>query len=264
LIQTGDGQFYGTTSEGGPGYDGTAVTGDGTVFRLSPEGTLTNLFYFSQTDGSGPAAGLVETSDGNLYGTTQFGGANGDNGTVFKITRAGAFSTVFSFSGPDGNFPLADMVAGSDGNLYGTTSGDRSFAGTNTFGTVFRITLGGVLTTLISFDSTNGASPLAGLTRGTDGNLYGTAFEGGSGGGGTIFRLVAPFFITAAAPSSGSVVLTWNSFTNGIYRVEQTLEVAGAGWIELVSSIIATGATTSITNTFTDATESFYRVRLLP
>lgn len=182
LVQDSDGNFYGTTALGG------ASGNHGTVFRISPSGGFTSLFSFDGTNGSGPEAGLARGRDGDFFGTTQFGGTNGDNGTVFKITPSGTLTSLYSFSGPDGSYPMARLALGSDNQFYGTTSGDRAFGGTNTFGTIFRITAGGTLTTLACFFGTDGASPLAALIQGNDGKFYGTTFEGGPGGGGTIFR----------------------------------------------------------------------------
>ena len=260
LVQGSDGSFYGTTSEGGPDYDGTTIVGHGTVFKITPEGVFASLYALNGTDASDPEAGLVEGSDGQFYGTTQFGGTNGDNGTVFKITPAGALTHFHSFAGSDGSFPVAGLARGSDGNFYGTTEGDN----TNIFGTIFRMTPAGVLTTLFSFKGTNGASPVAGLIQGLDGNFYGTTFEGGAGGGGTLFRLVEAPLIAAVPASSGRMTLSWNSFTNGTYRVEYKPGLAGPDWIALDGDVVATHNTTSITNSFGGAAQRFYRIRLVP
>jgi len=260
LVQGSDGSFYGTTSEGGPNYDGTTIVGNGTVFKIAPEGVFRSLYAFNGTDGSDPEAGLVEGSDGMFYGTTQFGGPNGDNGTIFKITPAGALTTLYSFGGPGGSYPVAGLARGSDGNFYGTTEGDNTTA----FGTIFRITPAGVLTTLYSFNGTNGASPVAGLIQGLDGNFYGTTFERGAGGGGTLFRLVEPPLIDTMPASNGRVTLIWNSFTNGTYRVEYKPELAGPDWMALNGDVLATHNTTSITTSLEGAAQRFYRIRLLP
>jgi uncharacterized repeat protein (TIGR03803 family) len=257
LIQASDGNFYGTTFAGGLNADNV------TVFRITSAGTFTSLFSFSGANGSGPTGGLVRGNDGSFYGTTQFGGTNGDNGTVFKITANGVLTSLYSFRGPDGNYPVAGLVLGSDGNFYGTTSGDRTFGGTNTFGTVFRITPGGVLGTLSIFNSTNGASPVAALSRGNDGNFYGTTFEGGPGGG-TVFRMVEPPVVGPITALSGVVRLTWSSFTNGTYRVEYKPTLNALSWTVLVPDVTAVTNRTSITNNVGGAAQRFYRVRLLP
>jgi uncharacterized repeat protein (TIGR03803 family) len=180
LVQATDGNFYGTTTYGG-------ANGLGTVFKLTPNGTLTTLHSFTGPDGYWPYAGLVQATDGNFYGTTPYGAANGW-GTVYRITPAGALTTLHSFSGSDGERPSAGLIQATDGNLYGTTPD----GGANGGGTVFKITLSGTLTTLYNFCSqancTDGAGSSAALVQGSDGNFYGTA-GGGTYGDGIVFRI---------------------------------------------------------------------------
>jgi uncharacterized repeat protein (TIGR03803 family) len=189
LVLGTNGKFYGTTYEGG-------ANNDGTVFSITAGGTLATLHSFDDTDGAIPEAGLVQGTNGKFYGTTPGGGANGD-GTVFSITTGGTLATLHSFGiGGDGEFPLAGLVQASNGNLYGTTYEGGTYGG----GTVFRVTPSGNLKTLYSFcqhsGCPDGQSPEAGLVQGTDGNLYGTTYEGGantnsscSNGCGTIFSI---------------------------------------------------------------------------
>jgi uncharacterized repeat protein (TIGR03803 family) len=155
---------------------------------------LTTLYSFCSqsgcTDGAYPYEALAEGTDGSFYGTTTLGGANGD-GTVFKITPAGALTTLHSFDGTDGTHPTAGLVEGTNGNFYGTTCGSgpacNGFSAGN--GTVFEITPSGTLRTLHSFDGTDGANPFGGLVEGTDGNFYGTTTLGGANGEGTVFKI---------------------------------------------------------------------------
>ncbi|HMH27796.1 MAG TPA: choice-of-anchor tandem repeat GloVer-containing protein [Steroidobacteraceae bacterium] len=181
LIQGSDGNFYGTTGAGG-------TNDDGTVFKITPSGTETVLHVFPKTgsDGETPYAGVIQGSDSNLYGTTYFGGANG-LGTVFKVTPGGTETVLYSFAaGNDGEHPYADVTQGSDGSFYGTTYQ----GGTSGLGTVFKITLSGTETVLYSFaGGSDGANPEAGLIQGSDGNFYGTTFQGGAGGLGTVFKI---------------------------------------------------------------------------
>lgn len=181
LIQGTDGKLYGITSSGG-------ANGYGTVFAITTAGTLTTLYSFcAQTncsDGAYPLVALVQASDGNFYGTTAGGGANGD-GTIFSITSGGTLTTLYSFDGTDGKTPFAELVQGSDGNFYGTTSE----GGANGHGTIFSITSAGTLTTLHSFDGTDGADPTGALVQGADGNFYGTTQLGGTHKKGTVFSL---------------------------------------------------------------------------
>ena len=191
LVQAIDGNFYGTTSGGG-------TNSIGTVFKITPSGTLTTLYSFAGADGYSPYGGLVQASDGNFYGTTQEGPGTSLNGTVFKMTPEGALTTLHVFAGypTDGSASNAALVQAVDGNLYGTTVyGGASNNCVGGCGTVFQITLGGTLTTLHSFDLTDGYRPYAGLVQTSDGNFHGTTFYGGSSsncganGCGTVFQM---------------------------------------------------------------------------
>ena len=113
--------------------------------------------------------------DGSFYGTTLYGGTNGNNGTVFRLTTNGTLTTLYQFSGNDGANPCAGLIQGSDGNLYGTTSQ----GGLGGDGTVFQISTNGILTTLVWFDWSNGANPEAPLIQAKDGSFYGTTYQGG-------------------------------------------------------------------------------------
>ena len=192
VVQGSDGNFYGTTIQGG-------ASGFGTVFRMTPGGGLTTLVEFTGTAGANPGsyprAGLVQGSDGNFYGTTWVGGASG-YGTAFKMTPDGQLTTLVDFTGTaganPGRNPKAGLMQGSAGNFYGTTSG----GGASNLGTVFRMTPGGQLTTLVGFTGTAGANPgskpEACVVEGSDGNLYGTTSEGGASNLGTVFRMTTP------------------------------------------------------------------------
>src|ERR1039458_9489584 len=191
LVQAANRDLYGTTAAGG-------ANGDGTVFKITPSGTLTTLYSFCSqsacTDGLQPVAGLVQAANGDLYGTTLFGGAYSNDGTVFKITPSGKLTTLYRFCSqrncPDGANPVAGLVQATDGNFYGTTVYGGANGG---YGTVFKITPSGTLTTLYSFCSqsgcTDGEIPDAGLVQDTNGDFYGTTFSGGANDGGTVFRL---------------------------------------------------------------------------
>ena len=201
LIQGTDGDFYGTTIGGG-------ANGSGTVFQITSGGTLTTLYSFCSqakcTDGASPYGGLTPATDGNFYGTTFSGGANGDFGTVFKITRGGTLTTLHSFDLTDGAQPNAALVQATSGGFYGTTSG----GGPNNAGTVFKITPGGTLTTLHTFDGTDGVGPVGAMVQGTNGNFYGTTPNGGANGNGTVFKI-----------TPGGTLTTLHSFgtTDGSY-----------------------------------------------
>ena len=182
LVEGRDGNFYGTTREGGMDLVGT-------VFRITPEGTLTTLLSFARSNGTAPYSGLVEGRDGNFYGTTYIGG--GGPGTVFRITPGGMLTTLHYFGATDGDgiYPAAGLVLGRDGAFYGTTqSGGAHYTDD---GTVFRITSEGTLTTLHSFSRLDGnAFPSrANLVQGRDGSFYGTTEYGGPKDKGTVYRI---------------------------------------------------------------------------
>jgi uncharacterized repeat protein (TIGR03803 family) len=185
LVQGSDGYLYGTTFGGG-------TNGYGTVFKISPNGALTSLYLFTGTnDGANPYSGLMQGSDGYFYGTTSSGGTKGC-GTVFKISPSGALSNLYSFTGGvDGGYPAVALVQGSDGNLYGSASGGGTYGSAVVgWGTVFKISSNGALTSLYSFTGTkDGANPYSGLAQGSDGYLYGTTEMGGMYGVGTVFKI---------------------------------------------------------------------------
>jgi len=192
LVQATDGSFYGTTLEGGANGHG------GTVFKITPSGTLTTLYSFCSqancTDGTGPIGVLVQGTDGNLYGTTVGGGANNGYGTVFKITPGGVLTTVHSFTGADGYAPYNGLVQATDGDFYGTTAygGPNNTcpnSNLNTCGTIFKMTASGTLTMLYNFAGTDGATPQSALIQATDGNFYGTTTYGGNNNQGTAFKI---------------------------------------------------------------------------
>lgn len=183
LIHDAEGNLYGTTLYGGTGG------GFGTVFKLSPEGKLTLLHSFSGTpDGEDPYDGLVRDTEGNLYGTTLYGGTAGGFGTVFELTKAGKLTLLHSFaSNPDGADPRGGLIRDKEGNLYGTTIYGGTGGG---FGTVFKLSAAGEMTLLHSFSGNpDGVNPYAGLVRDAAGNLYGTTFYGGQSGYGSVFRI---------------------------------------------------------------------------
>ncbi len=195
LIQASDGNYYGTTEDGGSGY--------GTIFQLTAAGTLTTMYTFSPAtgnaqlpgpDGAAPFA-LTQGADGNFYGTTSLGGTNDlpyGGGTIFKITPTGVLTTLYSFTMSDGNSPRGSLLHASDGNFYGiTTEG-----GSGLLGTLFQITPSGMLTVLHNFSFLDG-SPMGGLVEGADGNLYGCS-------GKMVYKLTLAGVFTSFYSFSGS------------------------------------------------------------
>ncbi|HEX5688092.1 MAG TPA: choice-of-anchor tandem repeat GloVer-containing protein [Ideonella sp.] len=180
LVDGFDGYYYGTTSTGG-------MYGGGTAFKISPAGafTVTHHFKGSATEGSAPQC-ISNGNDGNFYGVTMFSGAN-DKGTVFRLSRSGAVTTVASFNGTNGSMPANCLTHTGDGIFYGVTTN----GGANSAGVVFKVATSGGLTPIYSFISggTGGASPTGPLERGSDGNFYGTTQSGGAKGYGTVYRV---------------------------------------------------------------------------
>jgi uncharacterized repeat protein (TIGR03803 family) len=191
LVMASDGKLYGTTFYGG-------IHGKGAVFSVTTDGTAVNttvsvLYSFGSTgvDGSQPLGGLIQASDGALYGTTTAGGAHGA-GTVYKITLSGLVNVVYSFGSQsgDGQYPQSVLVQASDGNFYGTTTNGGAYVSGNSGGTVFEVTPAGGEAVLHSFAASgDGDNPIGGLTIGSDGYLYGTTSAGGSTGNGTVFQI---------------------------------------------------------------------------
>jgi uncharacterized repeat protein (TIGR03803 family) len=191
LLIDAKGNLYGTTN-----YGGTA--GAGTVFKLAPDGTETILHSFLGTpDGSTPQSGLIVDSQGNLYGTTSAGGIHSE-GTIFEITASGKEKVLHSFTGAsDGRGPVGELAMDVHGNLYGTAnSGGGVGCATNLgCGAVFELTKNRVFSVLHAFTGgTDGAYPASALIFDKNGNLYGTASNGGSTackgtGCGVVFKL---------------------------------------------------------------------------
>jgi uncharacterized repeat protein (TIGR03803 family) len=195
LLQTPDGYLWGVTSGGG-------ASSEGTIFRISPLGTFATVHSFAGgAAGSSPMAGLALGLDGNLYGTTAYGGTY-DYGTIFRVTPAGAVTILHSFIGYGGDYPDSILERAPDGSFYGTTAGFRTGCGS-----VFHITTAGAFQTVREFSSgspeTNGCE-VNGVTLGADGNLYGTSWYGGASNYGTVFKL-----------TTAGVLTTLHSFTSG-------------------------------------------------
>jgi uncharacterized repeat protein (TIGR03803 family) len=226
LSKGSDGNFYGTTYRGGLALpicrDGAATSdpadvGCGAAYEITPAGEETVLHLFTGAPGDGlyPEV-LIKGNDGNLYGTTQQGGAN-NLGTVFRITPDGVDSILYSFKGADGAGGLGLLQAG-DGNLYGTTQG----GGANNSGTVFKLTMDGVETVLYSFTGAqyggagnDGSGPGGQLIQGTDGNFYGTTLQGGLTCGSLPMDPAGCGVVFAVTPSGIETVLHWFSGPDG-------------------------------------------------
>jgi uncharacterized repeat protein (TIGR03803 family) len=210
LIQASDGNFYGVATVGGLGAECAYFgddTGCGTIFKMLPSGLVEVLYNFQGSDGSYPDS-LVQGSDGNLYGTTAFGGSGGRRfvcdtdptsnadivygcGTIFKITTAGSFSSIYSFTGGNDGANPSGLIQGADGMFYGTTVLGGAFAS----GVFFEMPPAGVPNPLYGFTGgSDGASPSA-LVQGSDGMFYGTTQAYGAGYG-TVFKVTSAGALT--------------------------------------------------------------------
>src|ERR1700690_1976393 len=237
LVLASNKDFYGVSKNSG-------ANNLGTVFKMTPAGKLTTLYSFCSVvqngiclDGAQPVFGLVQGSDGNLYGTTSIGGSDGVNsgyGTIFKITQAGVLTTLYSFPGFTPS--SSELVQGADGNFYGTTSS----GGSGTYGaggTFFRVTPSGSVTTLYNFCTLNhcadGSQP-SNLYLATDGNFYGIAWGSGANDQGTIFQFTPSGTLTTlhnfdgadgSGPNGGGTLM---QATNGTFY--GTMMEGGTGW----------------------------------
>jgi uncharacterized repeat protein (TIGR03803 family) len=206
LVQAANGQLYGTTQGGG-------LTNNGTIFSIATNGLESTLYSFTGgKDGSHPFAPLIQGQDGQLYGTTDTGGAS-HYGTVFKISTNGVLTTLHSFSGgADGAYPFSALIQVAGGSLYGTAS-----QGGNGYGTIFRLTTNGVFSLLYEFSGgADGAYPYAGLVLGTDDNLYGTAVAGGANSYGTVFQFTGAALNLLYAFSGGDGAYPYGQLVQGL------------------------------------------------
>ena len=258
-----DGNLYGTTEYGGTNYTG-AGTGDGTMFRITTNGLLTTLAYFNGANGSAPFAGLTLGNNGNFYGTTTEGGVY-NFGTIFQITTNNVLTTLVSFNATNGCNPFGGLVQGNDGEFYGTTA----FSSTNYltlsygYGTVFRVTPSGALTTLLFLNGTNGLHPYPDMIQGGDGSLYGTMNDVDGyplldGSSGNVFRLIPQPLIGIGRKNNGAL-LSWNSVSNGVYWVEYKSSLNDPAWTPLFTNT-AGSFVSSYTNGSLGTTQRFYRV----
>jgi uncharacterized repeat protein (TIGR03803 family) len=220
LIQAKDGNFYGTTSQGG-------ANSLGTFFRVTPAGAFTTLYTFQgSTDGGNPLRGVIQGTDGAFYGIANAGG-DGGAGVIFRIAvsgNAGTLAPLYAFepSNGDGTDAIGKLIQASDGNFYGTTTA----GGASGDGTIFRVNGAGNFTTLYNFaDDGDGGDPIAGLTQGSNGKLYGTTV-GETDSSGTIF--VVDLSLSAPAPQA-------NLFTPASATAGTTINVQGEHFVGATS-----------------------------
>ena len=271
LVQGANGELYGTTAFGG-------AYGFGTVFKITPNGTLTSLYSFCSlancADGSVPYTGLIQAADGDLYGTTVGGAQNG--GTVFKVTPSGTLTTLYSFCSltncTDGYYPSGALVQVANGGIYGTTSG----GGAQASGTVFKITHSGTVATVYSFCSLANCADgggAHGLVQVTDGKLYGTTpYTNSVPGDGTVFSLsvgLGPFVEPQRTSGAvGSIIKILGTDLTGAKRVAFNGTAAAFTVVSasLITATVPPGATTGAIQVVTPrgALSSNLPFRVLP
>ena len=255
LVQASDGYLYGVTV--------SSLTNAPTIFRSTLAGALTTLTTFPAAmpgDNAEPNDGMVEGPDGWLYGTVSIPSASyGKIGAIYKLSTTGAFQTLAYFYGtsggqlpPTGDYPTCGLTRGTDGFLYGTAGQEYSIHFTTNHGQVFRMTTDGVLTTVLTFNGTNGANPMTRLLAAQDGCLYGLTSQGGPNNGGTIFRLTTDGVLTTLANAFGiyamaqgfppliqaadgnlygtGMVGSWGSISAIVYRLVEPPFITAAAW----------------------------------
>lgn len=278
LLLASDGSFYGTVytaNTNGGAYGGT-------IFRMSPGGTVSVLYNFQPDSGGNyfqgeyPYGGLTQGPDGMLYGTTAYGGAYFPTcstcGVVFQMSTKGTIGWEYSFTGlDDGSLPYAGLITGSDGNLYGVTSATGG-NGSGAWGTFFSLTTAGqfnqlfILTANCSAGSCLGARPFATPMQATDGNLYGLTNQGGIWNAGVFYQLNVglPPVVTTIQPS-GKVgdtvgILGQNFSTSSIVKFNGVTTPVISATTTYLTAKIPAGATTG--NVSVDGVSSAHKFRI--
>lgn len=258
-----DGNLYGTAYSGGAQHEGT-------IYKITPNGVFTLLHSFMGADGASPAYGLIQTSDGNFYGTTTSGSIGGlsDWGAIFSITPAGAFTGLFSpRTTDDGTNPSSGLVQATDGNLYGA----MSIFGTQSGGTLYKITTGGVYTVLYDFEfnGLNGWAPASSLTQATNGILYGDTTSGGLSSRGVVYSLnIGASALAKLTSTSGKVGATIGILGQGFTgttavkfgSVVSSFTVVSATYLTAVVPVGALTGTVRITTPTGLLTTGIFRV----
>jgi uncharacterized repeat protein (TIGR03803 family) len=213
-----DGDFYGTTELGG-------ANGLGNIYKLTPEGTYTDLHDFDFTAGQYPISQLLLGPDGFFYGTTVSGGSSTNCqqfgcGVIYKFNGTGQFSVLYNFDGTHGDAPFGGLIFASNGKFYGTTTSGNGRA---SYGTVFSLSPSGVFNVIHDFtNGSGGATPWGGVVEGPDGNFYGTAAAGGINNAGIVYKITPAgkftnlhsfnFLVDGGSPLSGLALGTDKNF----------------------------------------------------
>jgi len=264
LLRGSDGWLYGTTAFGGSGNVGT-------VFKLLENGGGYSIIrnFTSGTNGAGPIAGVMEASDGWLYGITQLGGGVSGGGVVFKLDKFGGNYAViksFASSGTDLRMPIAELVEASNGALYGSAPN----GGISNKGGMFRLNKDGTDYTVLRHfvgrtGGGDGEGPSMALLRSSDDLFYGTCQRGGQLGAGCVFifskDVLPPWALTMARFGSDTVI-QFNGTGAHQYTVENSTNLSA--WADLTTVTTPIHGVTSLTNTSPTQPVSFFRVRLQP
>lgn len=253
-IQASDSNFYGTTL-------GTLASNyASTIYRYEVNGTFTTISNLSFSEGEALSAPLIQGTDGNLYGTAGTGGnAQLGCGTIFKLSTSGQMLWTYAFPcGMGGYGPVGPLVQASDGNFYGTAASGGDSANC---GAIFKLDQQGTVKTLYPFHYTDGCEPYAGLTQGTDGNLYGTTVLGGKARTGVLFQLslngafkvVYNFGVTGNKPEAAPTQDTNGKFygTTSVggrsgFGAVYTLDMGLGPFVTFVQPTAAVGGTAQI------------------
>lgn len=249
LYQGADGNLYGTT------YGNLLLGTDGSVFYITPSGTLSTVYSFTGgNDGSNPTSGLVQLGDGSFDGTTSFGGGSSNSGTIFNVGVSTPESILVSFTKYNGASPGSAPVEGSGGNLYGVTSG----GGDNNFGAIYQLTSTGTINVIYSFTGgADGASPYGPLVEGPDGSFYGTTSLDGAQRAGTIFKVTSAGILTTLYSLNGTTdgnsplalflggdgMLYGNTYSGGANGKGTFFRITTAGVFTALYSFTSTDAT---------------------
>jgi uncharacterized repeat protein (TIGR03803 family) len=267
LVQGPDGNFYGTTDSGGPYTNlntakGVEVTGFGSVFKMTPDGTLTTLAFFNPTNAGGGVSGLLPGRDGRFYGATMRGG-DYNSGTLFGVTPEGTLATVVSFNPAMGGNP-SSLALATDGNFYGLLRNSGS-ATSLPYGQIFKVTPSGTASTLFSFAPYLGVFPNV-LVQGGDGNFYGAASSSFGGSSQSTFRLSAPLapVLQATMQAGGALKLGWSAVAGQRYQLQYCSDLGLDQWNNLGIATTATNGTMSAFDSTTVDSQRDYRVTVLP
>ncbi|MES2921370.1 MAG: choice-of-anchor tandem repeat GloVer-containing protein [Verrucomicrobiota bacterium] len=244
LTAGSDGNYYGTTLTGG-------ASNAGTFFKITPEGVFTVLHEFSDgADGGIPSTKLVKASDGNFYGATGQGGAQG-LGTFYKITPAGILTTLVSWNQDAVGWGLnGDLIQGADGNFYGINR-FADVPGHEDSGTIFRVSPSGVATAVASLAGLPGMDSCFpdGLMQASDGNFYGSTYYGGSKGAGTIYKATPAGMVTLLAEFGQENIRPAGSLIEGadgcLYGTSHDGGTGGGGTIYKITT---SGTLTTLVN----------------